>query len=526
MKLDSYTTLDATALAELVRRGEATPAALAEAALAAVEAVNGTLHAVVETYPERAAGAAPPGGAAPAGARSAGAPPAGAPFAGVPFLLKDFGAAEAGRPQTCGSRLLAGRVAREEAALARRFRQAGLVVLGRSAAPEFALSLSTESALYGDTCNPWDVTRLAGGSSGGAGAAVAAGIVPAAHGTDAAGSIRIPASACGVVGLKPSRGRVSHAPSAGEPLMGMDTEFVLTRTVRDTAALLDAVAGAEPGDPAPLPRPARRFVEELAPRPDPLRVAFTLDAWGGYEVEAEVAAATAAVARLLEAMGHRVEEASPRFDYDAFVDAAGVAWALGFDVLIDGLARDAKRAVGPDTLEPVTLRLLEGARSLTGADVARAEAVFNRIRRDVAAFFGRVDVLLTPTLLRLPEPLGRYSQSVEHPDFESFFRLCDEAGAFLPLFNLTGQPAVSLPLAWSASGLPIGMQFAARVGDEATLLRLASQLELARPWAGRRPPVHAGGAAAATSGAGPAAAAPRRNGSAGHGGGGTGMGTG
>ncbi len=483
MTLEEYARLDATHLAGLVRAGKVSPAELAHLARSAIARCDPALHAVVEVY-----------GGVPAEAASADAP-----FGGVPFLQKDAGASEAGRKQEFGSRLAAGRVATHDADLTRRFRAAGLCTVGRSASPEFSLSLSTESVLRGPTRNPFDPSRIAGGSSGGAAAAVASGMVPLAHATDAAGSIRIPASACGLVGLKPSRGRVSHAPDAGEPVMGMDAEFVLARSVRDAAGVLLAVAGAAPGDPAPAPSwsdAQRGALERLArgapgPAPGRLRVAVCTSAWGGYPVEPEVEAATLAVADDLAALGHTVEQDGPTFDYDAFVWAAGVGWALGFDVLLDEIARETGRTVSDTTLEPVTLQLYLEARRLTAHDVVRAEAERNRVARSAAAFFERYDVLLTPTLLRVPEPLGKYAQSVPHPDFASFFRLCDEAGAFLPLFNATGQPALSLPLAWSSAGLPIGMQFAARHADEVTLLALGATLEELRPWHGRLPAVHA-----------------------------------
>lgn len=480
--LDEYARLDAVGLAHAVARGDVTAAETAGLARAAAAGVNGVLNAVVETY----------------GGEPVGSGPGTGPLAGVPLLYKDAGAAEAGRLQEFGSRLAEGRVASVTSELARRFRAAGLTPVGRSASPEFSLSLGTESRLRGPTRNPWDPDRSAGGSSGGAAAAVAAGVVPVAHATDAAGSIRIPASLCGLVGLKPSRGRIGHGPEAGEPLMGMDSEFVLTRSVRDAAALLAALSGAAPGDPVVAPPfgPAERdtlatlAAGREAP-PERLRVAWTVDAWGGYAVDRAVAEATRSLAEDLAAMGHDLEVASPAFDYDAFVRAAGVGWALGFDVLVDEIAAERGRPVDASTLEPVTLRLVEEARGLRGADVARAESELNTVRRGVAAFFGRFDVLLTPTLLRPAEPLGAYRQDAPHPDFAAFFRHCDRSGAFLPLSNATGQPALSAPLAWSPEGLPIGMQLVGRYGEETRLLALAAELERARPWRDRRPGVHA-----------------------------------
>lgn len=481
MDLNRYALLDATSLSEAVRRGETTPAELAALALEAARSVNEGVNALAETYDE-----------VPDDLESNRRPPLGAeaPFRGVPFLFKDAGATEAGRRQEFGSRLLRGRVVRESSYLAQRFLKAGLVPIGRSNVPEFTLSLSTESQLNGPTRNPWDPSRLAGGSSGGAAAAVAAGVVPVAHATDTAGSIRIPASACGLVGLKPSRGRISNGPQAGEPFMGMDTQFLVSRSVRDTAGLLDELSGAESGDPFLIASPARPYRKEVGAGVNPLRLALSVTPWGDYPVDPEVAAGTERVAAELAEMGHEVELATPQLNYDAFVEAALVGWSLGFDLALEDFARAMGRPLNTETLEPVTLRLYEQARELTAHQVARAETVFNRIRRDFGRFFERYDALVTPTLLQKPEPIGKYSQSVEHPDFESFFRLCDESGAYLPPFNLTGQPAISLPLLWSESGLPMGVQIVGRMADESLLLRLAALLEGSRPWAERRPPVH------------------------------------
>jgi amidase len=470
------------------------PAELASLALEALVRVDGRLNAVAEAYLEVPdALAAPPRDALAAHLPDAlsAHPPDDGPFAGVPFLFKDAGTPEAGRRQEFGSRLLLGRTVAEEGFLAARFRRAGLVSVGRSNVPEFTLSLSTESLLHGPTRNPWDTSRHAGGSSGGAAAAVAAGIVPLAHATDTAGSIRIPASACGLVGLKPSRGRVTHGPQAGEPFLGMDVEFALSRSVRDSAALLDAVSGPAPGDPFVIAPPARRYREEVGAPVERLRLAVTTSAWGGYPVDPEVASGTMMVARELERMGHEVEEAAPELDYDAFIEAALTGWALGFDLALERYGRELGRPIDGSTIEPVTMLLYRQAKELDAGAVARAEETFNTVRRGFGRFFERYDALITPTLLRKPEPIGKYSQGAPHDDFESFFRLCDESGAFLPVFNLTGQPAISLPLLWSAEGLPMGVQFVARFGEEGLLLRLAGVLEESFPWRQRRPRVHA-----------------------------------
>jgi amidase len=477
MRLDEYTKYDGLGLADLVRRREVSARELAQLTLTGVEKVNPHIHAVLETYTEclqTLDGPAVPEG----------------PFAGVPFFLKDIGATQRGKRQEAGSRLLAGHVASSDSFLTTRFKAAGLTLLGRTATPEFALSSSTESILTGATRNPWNLDLMAGGSSGGAGASVAAGIVPVAHASDGAGSIRIPASACGLVGLKPSRGRITRGPSAAEGLMGMSIEFILSRSVRDTAAMLDAVGQPGVGDPFVIVQPQRPYLQEVGAPVGRLRMAFSTSPWGAFPIDPEIVAAMRQVAAWCEAMGHEVEEATPSLDYEQFLRANCIMWAFGFDVYLDTIAARLGRAVNHDTLEPVTLSLYRFGKTLTAADFFQADATFNQIRRTTGEFFQKYDTFLTPTLIQLPEPIGKYSQNTNDVDFLGFFRRCDETGVFLPLFNVTGQPAISLPLCQSKSGAPIGAHWAARFGHEATLLRLASALEQQVPWSDRRPRVH------------------------------------
>jgi amidase len=478
MNLTEYASYDGLGLAELVRTRQISARELGELFQRAVDKVNPQINAVIETYSERIAALDPD--RVPQGA-----------FAGVPFLLKDAGSGEAGKRQELGSRLTRGRIAPADRFLTQLFRAAGLTLLGRTTTPEFTLSASTESLLAGATHNPWNPDLLAGGSSGGAAASVAAGMLPIAHASDAAGSIRIPSSACGLVGLKPSRGRVSSGPVMAESLAGMSQEFVVCRTVRDAAAMLDAVARPMPGDPFVIVQPAQPYLGQVGAPIDQLRIAWTARSWQpGTPVDREIARCVEQVAAHCVMQGHYVIEDEPTFEYEDFLRAVCIAWAFGFDVEVDELAAEAGRAIDPETLEPVTLAYYEFARGLTAADVAWAERTVNHLRRGAGQFFERYDMLLTPTLMRLPEPLGKYSQSRADLDFYGFFRLCDEMSVHMPLFNLTGQPAISLPLGMSASGLPIGVQFVACFGREDLLLRLASVFEQAMPWRERRPMIH------------------------------------
>lgn len=476
LRLDEYAALDATALAELIRRGEIAADEVRRCAIAAAEQVNPQLHAILEIYadavelPFEAAG----------------------PFAGVPTLRKDIGATERGRLQESGSRLLQGYRPSRDSWLIERFRDAGLVIIGRSSVPEFAISSATESVLSGITRNPWGLERMAGGSSGGAAAAVASGVVPLAHASDGGGSIRIPASACGVVGLKPSRGRVSWAPDADEVLFGLATEFVVCRSVRDAATMLDWLSTPASGDPFVIVRSEQAYAKLIDVPPKPLRIGVAATSWGPYPVDAEVADAVIKTASRCEAMGHIVEAAAPDIDFEDVVSVLTELFAIGLADL-DSIAALVGRKVGADLLEPVTLAGYDLARSMSARDLARTLQKANEIRRRAGLFFERCDVLLTPALAKAPVCHGEYSQSRTDLDAYGFQRNLQQTDQFLPLFNITGQPAMTLPLAQSVAGLPIGVQLVGRPGDEARILQLARQLEQEMPWQGRRPPIRVSG---------------------------------
>jgi len=478
---DDLSNLDATAQAELVAAGQVSPTELVDAAIERIERVDPHLNAVVTTLFDRAR------------SQAAGSLPDG-PFRGVPFLLKDLTCHSAGDPFHEGMAFLkkAGWTEPEDTALAARFRGAGLVVLGKTNTPELGILPTTEPTAYGPTRNPWDPTRSTGGSSGGSAAAVAAGLVPVAHANDGGGSIRIPASECGLVGLKPSRGRVSQGPEFGDVMGGLTCEHVLTRSVRDTAAILDATHGMEPGDPFTAPTPARPFSQEVGVDPGLLRVGLmTVAPMGSVAVHPDCVEAAEAAGRLLESLGHRVEVSHPKAlddpDYTGhFITnwAAGAAWNL------DYWTRRTGTEVTEADVEPLTWALAELGRASTAPQWLWAREWLQVNSREVASWWSDgFDLLLTPTIAEPPPLLGTFDSPADNP-LHGLFRAA-ELVPFTPPFNVTGQPAISLPLHWNDAGLPIGVQLVAAFGREDLLLRVAGQLEAAQPWSGRRPRVHA-----------------------------------
>ncbi len=491
-----YDQYDGLGLAELVRKKEVRPVELVEEAISRIERLNPQINAVIEKMYDQAR-------------RMAEEDLPDGPFKGVPFLLKDsLWTYYAGVPTRAGSRFLSGFVPDHDSELVRRFKAAGLITLGKTNVPEFTLLPVTEPELFGPTRNPWNLDRTSGGSSGGAAAAVAARIVPIAHGNDGGGSIRIPASCCGVFGLKPTRGRTPTGPDLGAVWQGLACDHVLTRSVRDSAAMLDAIAGPDIGAPYYAPPPSRPFLEEVNTEPGRLRIAFTAKPFLKSTVHEDCIKGLEATVQLCRDLGHEVVEAAPEMDGDAFAKAFVTVVAGELRADIEEMEASLGRKATAKDFEPGTWVLALLGREITAADLSKAVRVLQRMGRQVGQFFEEHDVLLTPTLA-LP-PLVHGALRPKPPEvsiMQLFGRLnaggilnalggvdsvAEKAFAFIPytpLFNATGQPAMSVPLYWNDEGLPIGMHFVGRYGDEATLFRLAGQLERARPWADRLPPV-------------------------------------
>lgn len=466
--------LDATAQAGLVRRGQVTPVELVTAAIERAERLEG-LNALPIRMFERALAAAE---------RVPAVDPQEAPFAGVPFAFKNLGASCAGDPLTMGMRALvdADHRAPADDHLAARFRAAGLIAIGKTNASELGIKAVSEPAVYGPTHNPWRRGRSPGGSSGGSAAAVAAGIVPLAHASDGGGSIRIPASACGIVGLKPSRGRVSAGPADGEPWRGLGHEFAVTRSVRDAAHLLDAVHGPMPGDPGGVPAPARPYADELGADPGSLRIGLLDRAPAGWPAPHEDCAAAARdAAALLEDLGHRVQVAHPpildELDYrTAFLTVL----AAHVRETLDRIGAALGRPLREDDMELWTWALGEHGRGQATSDYLAAGRVFNAFARGLCAWWEDHDLLLTPTLPTPPPEHG--SMDTPSDDPLRTFDILHDFLPFTPIANVSGQPAVSVPLATSADGLPIGVHLVAAHAREDVLIRVAFQLEGTRPW--------------------------------------------
>lgn len=476
MKLSEYALHDATGLASLVRKGDVTPLELARLARKAHDEVNPRINAVIEFYEDAESIAGPDGGL----------------FYGVPFLRKDLGATEAGRLQEKGSRLFKGYRPDTDSYFFCRARDAGLRTLGRTATPELGTSGFTESILNGITRNPWSFECSAGGSSGGSAAAVVAGITPIAHGNDGGGSIRVPAAWCGLVGLNPSRGRISGGPSNQDASFGIPREFVLCRSVRDMAAALDVFSGPHAGDPFIIVQPTRPYVEELSQSTKKLRIGVARTKWGAVSLNPEVLRAVELTAAVLEQMGHTVADISPPYE-----PAERVKIMLGRRKFGVAPLRDSASAMGrhidADTMEPINLKLYEYAQKAQVFDPGELYEALRSMRFRVGEAIDPFDILLTPTMPTLPLPHGGiYCTTNPTLSAEEFLEADAALYQYLAVFNITGHPSASLPLAQSDSGMPIGIQIVGRFGDEATLVRITRDLEEARAWSHRRPTVRAG----------------------------------
>lgn len=473
MSFSEYATYDGLGLAELVRKGDVTPLELAEAAIERIEKHNPTLNAVVLKLYDQG--------------RAMAKAPASGPFHGVPFLLKDAFGDTAGSATRDGSRFRSGEPAKQDSTLATRFRNAGLVFLGRTNVPEYTLLPTTENAIYGAACNPWDPAYSTGGSSGGSGSAVAAGIVPLAHANDSGGSIRIPASACGLVGMKPTRGRNPLGPDYGDVVAGLCSEHVVTRSVRDSATMLDCTHGADIGDPFAAPPVVRPYAEEITMAPGKLRIAYSATDPDGKAIHADCAKGVEATAKLLADLGHEVTDARPPLAPGEAAAYFLPMWAAYLAWDIDAEAERRGRPPKDDELQGLTWGFYEIGKTITASQFLDLRTKTQAMSRRVAQFMQSYDVLLTPTLALPPIKNGIIDLN-ERDAMTGFAPLVDYV-PFTPLHNLTGQPAISLPLHWSSEGLPIGMMFAGRFGDEATLFRLAAQLETAQPWANKHPKI-------------------------------------
>lgn len=471
--LSQFRSLDATAMADLVRRGEVSPLELLDLAIGRTEEVNPQVNAVVLKHYELARQAVATG--LPDG-----------PLKGVPFLLKDLGVALKGTVTTEGSRLFKGQAFSYDSTLVERYKKAGLAIFGKTNSPEFGSSPSTESQLFGDTRNPWNLQHSAGGSSGGAAAAVAAGIIPVAHASDGGGSIRIPSSACGLFGLKPTRGRVPMGPGVYETRAGCSAMHVVSRSVRDSALLLDVSQGEAPGDPYAAPARVRPYTEELTREPGKLRVALMTTPIIPVPVDPQCIAAAEKAARLCESLGHRVEIASPELDVEPLYNAFGMVGNVLVANKVSKREQVLGRAASTEELEKINWVNRRAGDKVSAIEYSRARNALHQASRRLAEFMQNYDVVLSPTMALLPPKLGVLTLNQE---FESFMMAAAAASAFTGLYNMTGQPAMSVPLHWSNTGLPVGVQFTGRFGDEATLFRLAAQLEQAAPWFDKTPPV-------------------------------------
>jgi amidase len=472
---DEFSVLDGLGVASLIASREVTVAEVTAAARVAIDRVNPTINAVIDVFEDRFEH--------PELDLDDG------PFRGVPFLIKDVSEHFGGRRMEYGSRLCAGQVVADDDHYARMIKATGVNLVGRSAAPEFSMSLTTATLLYGETHNPWRLHFSTSGSSGGAGAAVAAGLVPIAHSSDIGGSTRGPAAWCGTVGLHPSRGRVSTGPGMSESGDGMAQSSVLTRSMRDTAAMLDAISIPQPGDPFEVRRPDRPYSSFLSDSGPRLRIGFSTDPLLDAPVDPEIAAAVERTAATLASLGHHVEQSAPSFDLVAMDAALTDLWYFQWDVWLDSLAALNGREVGPDTVEQATLNFYHFARGRSVDAYFAALDDLNTYRRQIGNWFAQYDIWLSPTCAQVSQPNAEYGMNLAIPPLE-FLLHEDRPCQFMVWANVCGAPAISLPLAHHSNGLPIGIQLGAKPGYEELLIGLGAELEIAMPWHDRLPPMH------------------------------------
>ncbi len=469
-----YADSDALALADLVKKKEVTPSELVETAIQIIEDIDPKLNAVVIKNYEigRAAAQSEPKG----------------PFGGVPFLLKNIGSHWEGTRVDGGMEYLKDYVCAYDSTLSSRIKEAGFLLLGRTNSPEGGWCIATEPRFYGKTLNPWNPERTPGGSSGGAAAAVVSGMVPLAEASDGGGSIRVPASCCGVVGLKPSRGRITYGPADADFWFGSVYTFACTRTVRDTAAYLDATAGWGAGDPYTPPVPEKSWLELAQAAPRPLKIGFTLDAPFGEPLAPEVAQAVRETASLLEGMGHKLEPYTVKFDLEkAWWDYNDII-AVEMANAMDQSAALVGRPIEQHELAAFNWTMFEYAKTLSAKQYSASIAGIRKANQQLGIELNQFDAFLTPVLTQPPRPVGYWS--MEDGDRKRYLARWSDA-AYMFAFNISGLPAISLPSTTFANNTPIGIQFVGRMGDEATLLNLATQVEQARPWIGKKPPIHA-----------------------------------
>jgi len=472
MPIIDYERHDALGLAELVRRGDVSAGELLDGALERAEVAQAKVNCFSSLLPDMAR------------AQIAAGLPDG-PFKGVPFALKDLGAALRGAPLTQGSRAYKDYISDTDSVLTARYKAAGLVIFGQTTTPEFGGTTTTESLLFGNTLNPWDHERIAGGSSGGAAATVASGVIPMAHASDGGGSIRVPSACCGLFGLKPSRGRMPMGPNRTEGWGGFSINHAISRSVRDSAALLDATHGIETGSRYDAPQPVRPYLEEVGRDPGKLRIALWRKSANGTLPDADAQAGLDKTVKLLLSLGHEVEEAEPAMGGPAVAATLADMVAAHLTASVDMYGEQRGMPVGSDELEAVTWAMMQNARSLTAIQMARNDVTIQLAAIAYAEMMKRFDVTLSPTIMRKPEKIGVLSLSPK--DVGAFIQAITTFPAHCAFYNQTGAPAMSVPLHWTDDGLPLGMMFGAAYGNESLLYRLAGQLEKAQPWFDKRP---------------------------------------